>query len=278
MSGPAQPRPAPLAPGHLLRAAPTLLRVAVAEMVAYRAEIVIWILTSTLPLIMLFVWDRVAEGGPVQGFDQAGFAAYFAAMLVVRQLAGSWVVWELNHQIRSGGLSPMLLKPLHPVAFFAAENLGDKPIRALVLVPIVGAIAYWRPGLVAALDPSSLGVLLVSLLCAWGLNFAVQLCFGCLAFHLDQSVGLFKVWFGLYALASGYLFPLALLPDWARVLCEQLPFRAMLAFPVEVATGLVQGPALWRGLALQVAWLAAALLLARWLWRSGVRRYEAFGA
>lgn len=266
------------AAGHLWRAAPTLLRVAVAEMVAYRAEIVIWILTSTLPLIMLFVWDRVAEGGPVQGFDQADFAAYFAAMLVVRQLAGSWVVWELNHQIRSGGLSPMLLKPLHPVAFFAAENLGDKPIRLLVLIPIVGALTLWRPALVGALDPASLPALALSLVLAWGLNFGVQLCFGCLAFHLDQSVGLFKVWFGLYALASGYLFPLALLPEWARALCEQLPFRAMLAFPVEIATGRVAGPALLQGLALQAAWLAATLLLARWLWQSGVRRYEAFGA
>lgn len=264
--------------GHLWRAAPTLLRVAVAEMVAYRAEIVIWILTSTLPLIMLFVWDRAAEDGPVAGFDQAALASYFAAMLVVRQVAGSWVVWELNHQIRSGGLSPMLLKPLHPILFFAAENVGDKPIRVAVLVPLVVGILLWRPGVSYPLEPALLPALALSLLFAWGLNFAVQVCFGCLAFHLDQSAGLFKLWFGVYALGSGYMFPLALLPDWVRVICELLPFRAMLAFPVEVATGLARGPALTQGLLLQAAWLAAWALLARVLWRSGIRRYEAFGA
>ena len=263
---------------HLLRAAPTLLRVAIAEQVAYRAEVVIWMLTSTLPLIMMFVWDRVAEQGPVEGLDQGDLAAYFAAMLVVRQAVGSWVVWELNHLVRSGGLSPMLLKPMHPLLFMSAENLTDKPIRLAVLLPIVLAIWAWRPELAGSYRLDAPAALAVSLLLAWALNFAVQVCFGCLAFHLDQSIGLFRVWFGLYALASGYLFPLALLPPWARTLCEHLPFRAQLAFPVEVATGLARGPALVQGLLLQAAWLAFFLLLARALWRSGIRRYEAYGA
>ena len=39
--------------GLTLRAWPTLWRVAVADIVAYRAEMVIWILSATLPLDMI---------------------------------------------------------------------------------------------------------------------------------------------------------------------------------------------------------------------------------
>src|SRR5262249_19533403 len=43
------------------RALPTLLRVGVAETVAYRAEFLVWILTTTLPLVMLGLWTSVAD-------------------------------------------------------------------------------------------------------------------------------------------------------------------------------------------------------------------------
>jgi ABC-2 type transport system permease protein len=113
-----------------------MLRVGLAEMVAYRSELVIWILTSSAALFMLLVWDGVAAVGAVKGYDQPAFARYFTAGLVVRQLTSAWVVWELNQQIRTGGLSPALLKPLHPLLYRAAENLVAIPFRIAVLVPL----------------------------------------------------------------------------------------------------------------------------------------------
>ena len=56
-----------------------------------------------------------------------------------------------------------------------------------------------------------------------------------------------------------------------------LPFRYMVAFPVEVLTGQVRGPDLWVGFGAQAAWLAVALVAFVALWRSGVRRYSAVG-
>ena len=47
-----------------LRAVPALLRIGLAETVAYRAEFLVWVLTTTLPLIMLGLWTSVASEGP----------------------------------------------------------------------------------------------------------------------------------------------------------------------------------------------------------------------
>ena len=66
-----------------LRAVPTLLRIGFAEAVAYRAEFVVWLLATNMPLVMLALWTAVARDGPVGRYGQAEFTAYFLAALVV---------------------------------------------------------------------------------------------------------------------------------------------------------------------------------------------------
>src|SRR5690606_31590123 len=56
-----------------LRAMPTLMRVGFAEAMAYRAELLVWVLTTTMPLVMLPLWMAVAETGPVRGFTGDDF-------------------------------------------------------------------------------------------------------------------------------------------------------------------------------------------------------------
>jgi ABC-2 type transport system permease protein len=267
--------------GHARRAAkafPTLLRVGLAEMVAYRAELVIWILTATLPLVMMHVWDRVAEGGPVEGMNQDDLARYFAASLITRQFTGAWVVWDLNNSIRTGALSPQLLKPINPMVVAAADNLAVLPFRLVVLLPILALIVAWRPGVLVALDPATAALALLAVAGGWLVNFFCQVTFGSLAFFLEQSLGIWNVWFGLFALCSGYLFPLAMLPPGLRAVVELLPFRAVVGLSAELLSGRLSGSEALGGLLVQWGWVAFFALLATFTWRRGIRRYEAFGA
>jgi ABC-2 type transport system permease protein len=56
-----------------------------------------------------------------------------------------------------------------------------------------------------------------------------------------------------------------------------LPFRYMVAFPVEVLTGQLSEAELWIGFGCQAGWLFLALMLSAMLWRAGLRRYSAVG-
>ena len=262
----------------VLRAMPELLRVGLAGMVAYRAELLIWILTATLPLVMLALWDTVAADGPVAGLGQAELARYFAVTLIVRQVTGAWVVWSLNWEIRSGTLSPKLLRPVHPLWVSGAETVAAIPLRLVVLIPLLGLLVAWRPELVAW--PGAPWFLLgfLSAALAAGLAFLAQAFFGILSFWLDQSMGLLGLWFSAWAVCSGYVAPLAVFPDWARLTLDLLPLKSMLGTPVELLAGQLSGPdALW-AVALQAAWLVVAFALVSFTWTRGVRRYGAFGA
>jgi ABC-2 type transport system permease protein len=259
----------------VIAAFPTLLRIAVAEMVAYRAEMIIWILTSTLPLVMLALWNAAAANGPLAGFGQAELARYFAVTLLVRQLTGAWVMWELNHQIRTGSLSPALLRPMHPLWWAFAETLAAIPWRVLVLVPVLAAVAAWRPELLFVPSLAQALGFVVSLVLALLISWYVQCFFGCLAFWFDQSVGLFQVWFFLWAVFGGYVVPLGLLPDAWAAAAAWLPFHASIGAPVEVLLGLTPiGPTL----AIQAGWAALFAAGFQVLWQRGIRRYGAVGA
>jgi ABC-2 type transport system permease protein len=266
---------------HALRAFPALLRIGLAEAVAYRAEFIVWMLSNTLPLVNLALWSTVAReapGGQFGRFGQSDFVAYFLATLIVRNLTGSWVTWEINQEIRSGTLSMRLLRPVHPFVAYAAEHLAAIPLRGLVVLPVAIVMLISVGGGHLVHDPVQILLLVPALLGAWALIFVSQLVLGTLGLFIQQSTSVFEVWLGLWAVLSGYLVPLELLPHWLIRVSAWLPFRSMLATPVEIMTGLTTRQQALVGVAEQWGWLIGFVLLARVMWRRGLRRHEAVGS
>lgn len=262
--------------GRLVTAWPTLWRVAAADMLAYRAEMVIWILSATMPLVMLALWDAASADGPLEGFGQADFARYFAVTLVVRQLTGAWIVWELNYNIRQGALSPQLLRPLNPLWFNLASTLAALPWRMLVLAPLLVGLWWWRPDVWFWPEPARLAAFVLSVFLAFLLSWLVQCLMGLLAFWFEQSLGFFSVYFAVWALSSGYVVPLALLPAWLRGAFAWLPFYGTLGAPVGILTGAESSPG--GAIFVQLGWVAALALATVLTWKRGVVRYGAVGA
>jgi len=77
---------------------------------------------------------------------------------------------------------------------------------------------------------------------------------------------------------AGRIAPLALLPPAVAGVAGVLWFRSMLAFPVDLLTGAVQGTdAILQGLGGQIVWLAVWILAYRVAWSRGIRKYGAVG-
>src|SRR6516165_9254785 len=97
---------------------------------------IVWLLSTTMPLVMLALMTAVAREGPIGRFGQADFIAYFLAALVVRLMTGAWVIWELNYEIRQGTLAFRLLRPVHPLVAYACENVAAMPLRLALSLPV----------------------------------------------------------------------------------------------------------------------------------------------
>jgi len=260
-----------------LRAVPTLLKVGFADALAYRAEFLVWILSTNMPLVMLALWTAVAREAPVGRFGARDFVAYYLAALVVRQLTGAWVVWELNAEIRQGTLAFKLLRPVHPLLVYACGNVAALPLRLAIAVPVTLVLLFTAAGANVTRDPVLLSAFPVTIFAAWLISFLAMSIIGSLAFWFESATSLFDVWFGLYGIFGGYLVPLELYPGWVSAVARWLPFRYMLAFPVELVTGSLSRAEVARELVVQWGFVALLFVATRLVWRVGTRRFSAVG-
>jgi ABC-2 type transport system permease protein len=260
-----------------VRALPTLFRVGFAEMVAYRAEMLVWVLATTMPLIMLALWSTVAKDAPVGRFGQEDFVAYFLATFVVRQLTGAWVAWQLSFEVRTGTLAMRLLRPLNPMVSYAVENLAAIPLRLIIALP-VAVLALVLTGVQRLPKEPALWIVFgLSLVGAWLITFLANAAIGTLALWTGSSIKVMDVWLALYMVLSGYLVPVELFPPGLRTVVEVLPFRFQIGFPVEVLTGGLGLAHALRLLAGQWLWVGLFLLGVRVLWLRGLQRFAAYG-
>lgn len=260
-----------------IRAIPTLLRIGVAETVAYRAEFLVWILTTTLPLVMLGLWTSVAEEAPFRGYTGADFVAYYLATLIVRNLTGSWVAWQISEEIRLGAMSMRLLRPIHPFVAFGVSHLAAIPFRSLVALPIAVILLVSSGASTLTHDPVQLALVVPSIALAWLITFALLFAIGSLSFFITKAMALLNIYFGLFSLLSGYLLPLPLMPSWIAEIAKWSPFRFMLSAPVELMTKALDARALANLMIGQAAWCVVCVAISLWVWNAGVRRFEAVG-
>ena len=257
------------------RIATALTAVYYAYMVEYRAELLFWVLSGSLPLILMGVWTEAAAGGQF-GLSSLEFARYFIAVFFVRQFSVVWVIWEFEREVVEGKLSPRLLQPIDPgwhhlVSHFA-ERFARLPFIAIVMGLFFGLYpqALWVPRFWAI----ATSILVIGL--AFLLRFVIQYTFALFAFWTERASAIEDLWFLLYLFLSGMIAPLEIFPDAVRGVILWLPFPYLIHFPASLLVGLpVDIP---RSLGIMVAWIALFFGLNRWLWRRGLRQYSGMGA
>lgn len=260
-----------------LRALPTIFRIGAAEALAYRVEIFVWVLTASMPLITLPIWHTISEEGVVPGFSPNRLTAYFLGAFVVRQVTGAWAAWSINADVRSGALNQRLLRPIHPMWSYAAENLASIPIRGAIALPVGILALIVTSAEHVARSPALWAIAPLAFSGAWAITFLANVIIGSLAMWVHQSIKLLDLWHAGFFVLSGYLIPIALFPAAIRGIPPWLPFPYQLSYPVELITGALDVDEALRGLFAQWTWVAILLAIAAVVWQRGLRRYGAFG-
>lgn len=260
---------------HAARIARTLLSAYYAYMLEYRAELFFWVLSGTLPLILMGVWIKAAQGGKF-GLSPIDFIRYFLAVFLVRQFTVVWVIWEFEREIIEGKLSFRLLQPLDPgwhhFASHAAERFARLPFAFILIILffLLYPQAAWIPSL-----PNLLLYLLVVFL-AFILRFVSQYTFAMFAFWIERANAIESFWFLFYLFLSGLIAPLEVFPPLVRQVVLWTPFPYMINFPASILIGLPVN--VGSGLLAMLGWILLFLGLNRWLWRLGLKRYSGMGA
>jgi len=260
---------------QIIRKVLTFLSVYYAYMVEYRAELILWVLAGSLPIILMGVWIQAAQGGRF-GLTPVDFARYFLTVFIVRQITVAWVIWDFEREVVEGKLSPRLLQPIDPVWHHVASHLSERVARipfALSLIALFFLLypqAFWIP---------SLGKLLLFTLAAmlaFVLRFLIQYTLAMFAFWTERASALENFWLLFYMFLSGVIAPLDVFPEPMRTIVMFTPFPYLIDFPASLLVGLPVD--IVRGFWSMVGWILVFLGVNRLLWRAGLKRYSGMGA
>ncbi|MBW4614030.1 MAG: ABC-2 family transporter protein [Desmonostoc vinosum HA7617-LM4] len=260
---------------HIIRKALTLLLVYYAYMVEYRAELILWVLSGSLPIILMGVWIKAAQGGNF-GLTPVDFARYFLVVFVVRQISVVWVIWEFEKDVIEGRLSSKLLQPLDPVWHYVASHLSERVARipfALLLIALFFILypqAFWIPKLPELL------LFTLAVILTFILRFVIQYTFAIFAFWTERASALENFWFLFFLFLSGLIAPLEVFPEPVRAVVMFTPFPYLIDFPASILVGLPVD--ITRGFLSTIGWILIFLGANRLLWRAGLKRYSGMGA
>lgn len=222
---------------------------------------------AVTPVLGLALWSAALP-------DQPGISTYYVALLAVQLMTASQEYYSVTLRIYEGGLNEDLLRP-HPVVIGPlGENIAFRAWNLLMGLPMI-ALAMVFAGVSFDLRDALMAV--PALVLASALTFLFVYVLALSALWSEQAGGITDIGSTLIFLLGGVAAPIIVLPERIRPIGEALPFRAMLGFPAEIASGSLSGAQVLDGYAWQALWTAALVLLAAFVWKTGVRRYTAVG-
>jgi ABC-2 type transport system permease protein len=260
-----------------------ILRASLKERMAYRGDFLLGTLLRFLPMVTTILLWRAVYAGSGQK-TQAGFSydemiAYLLLVNISRMFSSMPnLAGGIARDIREGTLKRYLIQPVDLIGYLIAYRVAHKVAYIITSALPYGLLFFLCRGYFDHFpDPSTFGCFLISLILSFLVGFFFEVCVGMVGFWFLEVTSLLYIVMTLNFFISGQMLPLDLLPGgWATFL-KWLPFQYMAYFPAVVFLGKVEGAELLRGLLAEAAWAVGFMILARFLYRLGLRRYSAYG-
>jgi viologen exporter family transport system permease protein len=282
LSLPIEPGP-PLSPGIVRRVRKyiKIMRVSLSERFTYRLDFILSTLLRFLPMVTtILLWQAIFVGQTtIANFDEHEMIAYLLLVHIARMFSSMpGLAAGIARDIRDGSLKKYLLQPIDMLAYLVAYRVAHKIAYIITSALPYGLLFFLCRGYFDRFpDALSLVAYIASLLMGFLVGFFFEACIGTIGFWFLEVTSFLYVINTVNFFISGQMFPLDLLPPfWSGVL-RSLPFQYMAYFPTMIFLGKIRGMDLVYGLLSQLAWALGFILLARILYRTGLRRYSAYG-
>ena len=259
-------------------------RAGMQNMFAYRANFFCFLIGEIMSaFILYFVWKAVfiSSGGETfNGFSMNDMVVYIFVSFLASYMTYSDGAYVLGEEIISGDVTMRMIKPVSFDMCFLFQELGNQIVKLLfIFVPILLGVEIYRfvvNGFIM-FNVVNFLIFFVSLFFAYLISFYFNVCYGYLAFYLQNLWGTSIVKETLVSFLSGGIIPLAFLPSTLSSILNLLPFASLSYTPVMIYMGKYSLSQIIFSILLQIFWLLFFYVLSKIIWKSAVRRLCANG-
>ena len=245
---------------------------------AYSLWVWVSLFLNTIAMtIMVFFWRAVySNTNSIAGLDINTTIQYILLAQIFIPLSEMSMIFEMGYNLREGGISHVLLRPLDFQLSYYVQSLARLGTDLILQIPLA-LVATFLFHLDWPTDPKVWAAFIIAAILGRTVLFFFDFMLGCLTFYTTEVWGLGVLVFGMGLFFSGSFIPLAMLPDWLSRLVYSFPFAQALYVPLSLLSGIQPvsaAPQLWL---IQVVWLVALLLLSRRVFRLALRKITVQG-
>ncbi len=232
-------------------------------------------------LIQVSMWKAIYEttgNATLYGYTYHQMLLYTFFVGVTAKFLSTGFEWEMNDDIKNGGLNKYIVKPINYCCYRGACFFGERfSLSALfliilaVIVAAFNALGYFNIDLIRII--CFIAAITFSLL----LNFVFFFIVGLSGLWLTEISKIFPAISIIITVISGGIFPLDILGEQFNRAILFLPFKYMLQFPVEIITGKEAAVPLLFSFGIQIFWIIFFGSFAGILWKKGLKKYVAVG-
>lgn len=248
------------------------------EYFVYRLNMAMWRVRQVFVfLIPFFIWRAVVgSGGEIYGYTFAALMTYLFGTTILRSLVMGSRTADLGWMINSGSLTIPLMRPIGMFRFLLARDAADKLFNlSFMLLEIPLMIVIFHPPIFLQSNFIIILTTIFSIILAILLYFFINIIFGCMAFWSRDVWAPRFLLMVIMEFATGAMFPLDMLPSFWQKLIFLTPFPHLLYTPLKLYLG--EGNLGVNTILIQLSWVVIFGFLTIFVWKQGLKKYEAEG-
>jgi ABC-2 type transport system permease protein len=179
---------------------------------------------------------------------------------------------EIRGKIRDGSVAYELVRPLDLYNFWFCRAVATRFAPTLLRSMPIFLVALLFLGLQLPASPAATGAWILATVGALLLSCAISNLINISLMWTIAGEGIVTLVAACLFVFSGMVVPLPLFPEWAMPLFDFLPFRGIVDLPFRLYMGHIPPEELFPVLRHQLLWIAALVILGRWLLARGTRR------
>lgn len=265
-----------------LKAYTTVMKVSVHSILQYRVNVFMTWFISILSLVVPFTfWSTVYNSNSkVIGYNHTEMITYIILSTILsRFLLYDGIQQSISQDIRDGKLSQYLVKPISYKMYTFSNTIIKKVMDFLVIIlllPFFIVPLVNNNYLQFSLHGNNILFFIIATALAIGISFNIYYILGLISFWMVECSGLYIALGTAFNFLAGGLFPLDIFRE-LKLLSKYLPFQYQLFFPIKVYLGNLSEHETFEGLVIQMIWFVLITILAKLLWRKGIRRFSSVG-
>lgn len=260
-----------------------IFEISLSQEFTYKVNFVMWRVRNLITILMVyFLWESVygSENKIIFGYDKSRMMSYVVGIVIMKAIVLSSRAVDVSGEISNGDLMNQLLKPVNYFKYWITRDIASKALNlSFAIIEVSLIVTIFKPFFFVQTNPVQLIVFVISVILAAFIFFCLLFIVSSVSFWAPEYGwgAHFLITVVAVEFLSGALYPLDIFPDFIVKVLKMTPFPYMIYFPIQTYLGGIEISDSLLGILISIFWSTALYYLMKYIWKKGLRIYQAYG-